>query len=115
MPVSKAQFVKTALALPGTREKQYPGKTYITVGGKFLACWRDDERAIVVKTPSMDERDALLEMDPQTYFITPVYRDGAVILIRGKALAPRELKTVLERRWQATASRRLVEKSKRTA
>ena len=108
MPVSKAQAKKIALSFPGAHEKPSYGKPSFFIEKKFFTRIREREGAIVMRVGGMEQRDMMLELDPETYFITPHYKDWPAILVRLSAIAPGELKIMLERRWREIAPKKLV-------
>lgn len=107
MPVTKAQTKQIALSLPGAHEKPSYGKPAFFIEKKFFTRLREDG-SIVMRVGSIEQRDMMLELDPETYFITDHYRDWAGVLVRLSAITPGELKTMLERRWREIAPRKLV-------
>ena len=108
MSVTKAQLKKTALSLPGAIEATSYGKPSYLIVKKFLTRWRDEEDSIVLIVDSIDERDMLLEADPETFFITEHYRNYPSVLAHASRIDLKTLHGMLERRWRKIAPRRLL-------
>ena len=107
MAVTRAQVKQIALSLPGAHEKPSYGKPAFFIEKKFFTRLREDG-SIVMRVGSIEQRDMMLELDPETYFITDHYKDWPGLLVRISAITPGELKTMLERRWREIAPRKLV-------
>ncbi len=108
MPITEAQFKKIALGFPEAHEKASYGNPAIFVAKKFFARYRREDKSIVWIVGSMDERDHLLGIDPETYFITDHYKDYPSVLVRVARLNATMLNTMLERRWRAIAPKKLI-------
>src|SRR4051812_20329233 len=103
MPVSEAQFRKVALSFPGAHEKSSYGQPAIFIAKKFFTRRRAEDDSILWFVDSIDERDNLIEMDPETYFITDHYRNYATVLVRLSRIDTAMLHKMLERRWRDIA------------
>jgi len=108
MAVSKAQVAKIALSFPGALEKSSYGRPAFFIEKKFFTRVRDEDSSIVVIVADMQSRDMMLELDPDTYFITDHYRDYPSVLVRLAKITPAELKTMLQRRWERIAPKKMV-------
>jgi hypothetical protein len=64
---------RVALALPGVEEGPSYGTSGFRVSGKLFARIKEDGVTLVVRT-DRDTREALLEANPSTFFVTPHYR-----------------------------------------
>lgn len=106
--VTKAQFRKIALSFPETHEKPHYGKPSIFIGKKFFVRLREEDKSLLLILGSIDERDMLLEADPDTYFITDHYKNYPDVLVRLSRLDARTLRVMLERRWRAIAPKKLL-------
>ena len=107
MSVTRAQYRKIALSFPGGNEKPSYGKPSFFIDKKLFTRWRDEENSIVLIVDSIDERDMLLEADPETFFITEHYRNYPSVLAYAAKLDTRTLRGMLERRWQKIAPKKL--------
>lgn len=96
------------LSFPGVEDGVSYGEPSFKVAGKFFTWLRprlDD--SIVVHLDSLDERELLIEMDPQTFHFTDHYRDHPIVLARIASVDPVWLRTMLGRRWRRAAPRSL--------
>ena len=108
MPITKADLKKIALSFPGAIETTSYGQPAFKVEKKFFTRLRGEDDSLVWIVDSIDERDSLLEMDPRTYFITDHYKNYPSVLVRISQIDKTMLRRMLERRWRAVASRKLL-------
>lgn len=77
---------KIGLELPGVEAAtKYDGSPILKVGGAFmagLALHASAEPETLVVRIDPDDRDALLEEAPETYYLTDYYRPHPVVLVR---------------------------------
>jgi hypothetical protein len=97
-----------ALSLPGVEEGTSYGTPGFKVKGKFITRLRPEDNSLVLTDVPFDERDMLMEAEPETFHMTPHYRDYPAVLARIETLHPGSLRAFLERRWRNVAPRRLV-------
>ena len=86
-PADPFDTVRTVgLALPGVEAAtKYDGSPVLKAGGSFmagLAMHRSAEPDTLVVRSGVEERDALLEDAPETYYVTDYYRPHPVVLVR---------------------------------
>ena len=55
---------------------------------------------------SLDEREMLMEAEPDTFFFTPHYKDYPCVLARIASLHPGSLRNFLERRFKKIAPKK---------
>jgi len=96
------------LSLPDTEEGTSYGYPSFKAGGKFLTRIRDEDDSLVVYVPSTDERDMLIEAEPQTFHLTDHYRSYPIVLARIAGVDAAWLKAHMIRRWRRVASRKAV-------
>ena len=107
---------RLALALPGVEEATCYGAPAFRVAGRLLACQpanarlRDGGRTLVLLDVNRDERDMLVQAEPEAFFFTDHYRDHPSVLVRLPALASERLQPYLERSWKLRAPRRLLKR-----
>lgn len=82
-----ARIRALALAIDGVEEGTAWGLPVFRVDKKMFLCFRQDLDAIVVRAPS-EQRDALIEEDPETFFTTDHHRPHPWVLARVKRLHP---------------------------
>lgn len=112
--VTKAQLHKIALSFPGASEGSSYGKPAFLVGAKFFTRLRNEDNSLALIVGSIDERDMLLESDPELFHITEHYRDYPAVLARMAFLDAATLQGMLERRWRAIAPKKLVREREAT-
>ncbi|WMT86258.1 MmcQ/YjbR family DNA-binding protein [Pelagibacterium sp. 26DY04] len=98
------ELVAIALSFPGVVESTSYGTPAIKLGTKFLLRLREPG-IIAVQRPSMDERDMLLEVEPDLFFITDHYRDYPYVLVRLDNLAPDHFRSLFETIWREKATK----------
>lgn len=108
MPITEAIVRKVALSFPQASEKPSYGKPAFFIAKKFFTRLRSEDDSIVWIVGSIDERDNLIELDPNTYFITEHYRDYPSVLVRIKRINEAMLRKMLERRWRAIAPKKML-------
>jgi hypothetical protein len=98
------QFART---LPGIEEGTSYGTPAFRVRGRFLGRLHDDGERLVLKI-DLAEREALLQMQPSTFTVTPHYEPYPLVLIRLETVDPLELRELLTEAWRREAPKRLV-------
>ena len=106
--VSKAGFEKIALSFETAEMHVGNSMAVVKVFGKFFTRLRPEDDTIVITVGSRDERDMLLELDPETFTLTDHYRSGPWILARRTKIDAKRLKGMLEKRWQIIAPKKLL-------
>jgi hypothetical protein len=97
-----------ALAWPGVERSTSYGTPALKVKGKLLTRLREDGETLVVIGVGFDEREMLMEAEPEVFHITPHYRDWPMVLMRLPKADPGAVEALLLRRWRAVAPKRLV-------
>lgn len=93
--------------LPETEEKPSYGTPGFRVRKKLIARARDDGATLVMRI-DYGEREALMAMEPDTFFITPHYREYPFVLIRLATVDPEELRALIVDAWRTLAPKRVV-------
>lgn len=96
------------LSFPGTEEGTSYGKPSFKAYGKFFTRLRESDRSLVLSGVHVDEREMLMEAAPETFHITPHYKDYPMILARMETLHPGSFRNFLERRWRELAPKKAV-------
>jgi len=99
---------RIALALPGSEEGTSYGTPAVRVGGRFLFRLREDGDTLALRI-GFEEREMLIDNDPEAFYLTDHYRDYPAVLVRLSAVRLDTLRAVLEQAWRQVAPRRLVE------
>jgi hypothetical protein len=100
-----------ALALDHAEEGSSYGTPGFKVGGVLFARLHQSLDALVVRMDH-EQRAALMEADPETYFITDHYLNYEWILVRLDRVDPDALRDLLRGAWRAAAADK--KKPKRT-
>ncbi|MFI5010839.1 MAG: MmcQ/YjbR family DNA-binding protein [Hyphomicrobiales bacterium] len=107
MPLSFDDVREMALALPGIEEGTSYGTPALKVGKRLLARLKEDGETLVLRL-GFDEREMLMEAEPQTFFITDHYRAYPSVLVRLAHVHPPTLRRLIEQAWREAAPKRLV-------
>lgn len=107
MGVTSAGVRKIALSLPGVSEGTSFGTPGFKIGKKFLSRLKENGQDLVVRI-GMDERELLMEMRPDTFYITDHYRGYPAMLVRLKSVDAATLRRLLVQSWRERAPARLV-------
>lgn len=96
-----------SLGFPGVTEAVSWGQPCLKVNGKLWFFWSPSEDAPVFKV-SFDERDMLVETDPDTFFFTPHYKAHQLVLARPDRIDADWMRANLARVWRQLAPKKLV-------
>jgi len=102
------EVCKIALSFPGVEEGASYGTPGLKVNGKFLTRLRAEDNSVVLVDVTFDEREMLMEAEPEVFHITPHYKDYPSVLARLEGVDPGSLRNFLERRWRHVAPKKLV-------
>jgi hypothetical protein len=96
------------LSFPEAEEGTSYGMPSFKVAGKFFTRLRPEDDSLVLVGITFDEREMLMEAEPETFHITDHYRNHPSVLARIGSIDPGTLKGFLTRRWRDTAPKKLV-------
>lgn len=114
--VSYEDVRRAALALPGAYEQEsYGGQPSWRTKSRMFTWIRDEPEALVVWVESLEEKDALLQSEPDKFFATPHYDGHPLLLVRLDAVDVRETKELITESWRLRAPRSLVKEWDRTS
>jgi hypothetical protein len=88
-----------ARSLPDVEEVTSPRGTGFKVRGKLLACeaiHKSAEPNSLMVRIAIDDRELLLGVDPETYYLTDHYRSYPAILVRLSRIDRKALRKLLE-------------------
>jgi hypothetical protein len=94
-------------ALPGVEEETSYGTPALKVAGKLLVRLKEDGETAALWV-SFEERLALVNEQPDVFFVTPHYENYPMVLVRLAAVDPEELRELLVEAWLDRAPKRLV-------
>ena len=96
------------LSFPGAEEGSSYGKPAFKVNGKFFTRLRRAYDSVVLSGVHHDEREMLMEAEPETFHFTSHYKDYPMVLARMATLHPGSFRNFLERRWRELAPKAVV-------
>lgn len=96
-----------ALAFPAVEEGLSYGTPAFKAAGKFLTRLRPEDQSLVLMEVGFDEREMLMEAEPETFHITRHYKDYACVLARMASVDPGSLRNFLERRWRKVTPKKI--------
>ena len=97
-----------ALGFPGASEGTSYGQPSFLVNKKFFTRLRREDASLVLLEVSFDEREMLIEAEPQTFHFTAHYKDYPAVLARVANLDAGQFRGFLERRWRKIAPKKVV-------
>jgi len=97
-----------ALSFPGAEEGTSYGRPSFLVNKKFFTRLRREDNSLVLLEVSFDEREMLMEAEPETFHFTAHYKDYPSVLARLETLHPGSFRNFLERRWRKIAPKKAV-------
>jgi hypothetical protein len=95
-----------SLELPAAEESTSYGTPAFKVRKKLFARLREEGDILVIRV-DRDERAALIESEPEIYFMTPHYENYGFVLVRLGAVERDELREILIESWRLAAPRKL--------
>ena len=95
-----------ALALPETSERLSYGTPAFFAGKILFARIHDDMETLAVKI-TFDERDLLMQLQPDVFFLTPHYLNWPMVLAHIERLTIEQLGEILETAWRIVATKRM--------
>jgi hypothetical protein len=104
---SRIKALALGLGLPGVEETTSWGEPTLKAHGKLWVWWSPNEDAPVFKVP-FEEREILIEAEPETFFVTPHYRGHPLVLVRPGKLDLDWARANLIRVWRAGAPKRVL-------
>ena len=97
-----------ALSFPGATEGTSYGQPSFLVNKKFFTRLRREDLSLVLLEVSFDEREMLIEAEPQTFHFTAHYKDYPSVLAHIATLHSGSFRAFLERRWRKIAPKAAV-------
>jgi hypothetical protein len=93
------------MSFPGAEEGVSYGRPSFKLNGKFFTRLRAEDDSLVLLEVGFDEREMLIEAEPQTFHFTAHYKDYPSVLARIATLHPGSLRGFLERRFRKIAKK----------
>ena len=98
---------KLALALPEASEQETWGQPTFRVRKRIFVMFSDEEREAWVKS-THDEQRALVQMDPETFFVPPYVGPSGWVGVRFRTVDREEMRELVTEAWRLTAPKRVV-------
>ena len=105
--LSYEELERLAFALPEVEASTSYGTPALKVRGKLMARLREDGETVVLRA-SWEERERLMTLYPETFFLTDHYRAHPWVLMRLAAAQRAFVPTWLEQAWRLAAPASLV-------
>jgi hypothetical protein len=106
--VTADEVREIALSFPLAEEGRSYGHPAFNVNKKFFCRIRREDASVVILDVSFDEREMLIEAEPETFHFTVHYKDYPAVLARIATLDPAQFRSFLERRWRRIAPKKVV-------
>lgn len=100
---------RIALAWPGVEASTSYGTPALKVKGKLLARLKEDGDSLVLRGIDSDERQWLIDDQPEVFYITDHYRGWPMVLARLSKAERAVIERMLLRSWKQIAPRKLVQ------
>lgn len=96
------------MAFPTAEKGMSYGRPSYKVNGKFFTRLRREDDSVVLLEVPFDEREMLMEAEPETFHFTAHYKDYPSVLARIATLHPGSFRAFLERRFRRIAPKKLL-------
>lgn len=106
--MTEAEMDAIVMSFPMVEKGASYGRPSYLVNRKFFTRLRREDDSMVLLEVSFDEREMLIEAEPQTFHFTAHYKDYPSVLARIATLHPGSFRNFLERRWRKIAPKKLV-------
>lgn len=106
-PLTWETVQEIAQALPEAVEGTSYGMPAFYVRKKLFARFHQSGESVVIKV-DLDEREALMKIDPETFFITDHYLNYPYMLVRLSTVRRDDLRKLVEASWRRNAPVNLV-------
>ena len=99
---------KLGLTLPGIEEGTSYGTMALKVRKKLLCRMKEDGETLVLKCSGLDEKEFLMQTEPEIFFETDHYKGWPLVLVRLGELQDKHLLQLIEGAWRREAGPKLV-------
>ena len=96
-----------ALALPGAVEGRSYGTAAFYVDKKLFVRFHQSGESVVIMI-HMNEREALMKIDPETFYITNHYLKYPAMLVRLSSVQPDDLRKLVTESWRRSAPAKFI-------
>jgi len=98
------EVVAFAMALPETELSTSYGRPAVKVRGKAFVYPGREQGSFAISSP-LEEKEFLMETDPDTFWETPHYRGWPAVLVRFGSAERERIEAVIARAWWDRASK----------
>ena len=105
--MTEDEFRRLVLSFPDVEEGTSYGMAGYKLRGKGFTRLRSEDDSVVLRV-GFDEREMLMEAEPDTFHLTPHYQNYPSVLARLSSVDPGTVKSFLERRWRQCAPKKLL-------
>ena len=106
--MTEDEFRAMVLALPGVETGTSYGEPSFKLAGRFFTRVRAEDGSAVLQDVPPDEREALIEAEPEVFHLTDHYRNYPIVLARLAPASPGQVRGLLERSWRSRAPKKLL-------
>lgn len=106
--MTEAEAEAVILAFPGAERGTSYGHPSFKINGKFFTRIRAEDASLVISDVAIDEREMLMEAEPETFHITAHYMSYGYVLARIATLHPGSMRNFLARRFRRIAKKAVV-------
>jgi len=96
-----------AITLPGAVEGKSYGTPAFHVDKKLFVRFHQSGESVVIMI-HVNEREALMKIDPETFYITNHYLNYPAMLVRLSTVQPDDLRKLITESWRRSAPAKLV-------
>lgn len=96
-----------ALTLPGAVEGMSYGTPAFHIDKKLFVRFHQSGESVVIMI-HINEREALMKIDPETFYITDHYLNYPAMLVRLSTVRPDDLRKLITESWRRSAPAKLI-------
>jgi hypothetical protein len=97
-----------ALNLPRVEDGTAYGRPCLKAHGKFLTRLFEDGISLVCPAVPFDEREMLIEAEPDVFHVTDHFKNYPYVLVRLPHADPGVIRNLIIRQWRATAPKKVL-------
>ena len=105
---SWTDVVAIGAKLPEVEESTSYATPALKVRGKLICRMKEDGETLAVKVLDLEDKEALLQSEPDVIFTTPHYDGYAFVLVRLDGVERELLQELVEDAWRCVAPKRVL-------
>ena len=98
-----ADVARLGTGLPETQESTWYRTPALKVRGKAFCRLKEDGESLVVRVVDLEDKEALLQAEPERLYTTPHYDGYPYVLVRLALIDEASLRELLEDAWRCMA------------